>query len=144
MSSSLSLSNALWFFSRAFFSSGEEAFDDHDPGLSFRLSGIAKSHQWYNSWWSTKIASYSIGIPRGIFLLLKVARTISPFFERDRAKKKNLKPWRHFCWVVELDYTINAWLKTIIIFSLANELKLDCIKIVQGKMSDKKWEKIRI
>ena len=39
---------------------------------------------------------------------------------------------------------MNAWLKTIIILSLANELKLDCIKIVHGKMSDKKWEERRI
>ena len=66
MSSSFSLSNALWLFSRVFFSSGEQELDDHDSGLSFRLSGIAKSHQWYNLWRSTKTASYSFGIPRGL------------------------------------------------------------------------------
>ena len=61
------LGYSLWFFSRVFFSSGEEAFDDHDSGLSFRLSGVAKSHQWYNSWRSTKIASYSFGPSRQRF-----------------------------------------------------------------------------
>ena len=82
-------------------------------GLSFRLSSIVKSHQRYNSWRSTKIASYSIGIPKGIFLLLKVARTIFPLFWKGQSKKKKILS--HGSTFVELDYTMNAWLKTIII-----------------------------